>query len=100
MHPDFRLSDECGKDDQLLSEKLTISMLFFMGTMREPQERIARGYFVLLLQRCRELLESNSPVTDEELELLRDQLYALADIAITVFLQRRGGPCRKEEAWA
>ena len=47
---------------------------------------------VLSLQKCRELLSSNSVLSDSSLELLRDQLYAFADIATTELIeQRRNG---------
>ena len=39
------------------------------------------------LCRCREILGSNCQLTDEQLELLRDHLTALANIAFDVVLQ-------------
>jgi hypothetical protein len=41
------------------------------------------------LQKCRELLGNDSTLSNEALELLRDQLYALADIATTEFIEVR-----------
>jgi hypothetical protein len=39
---------------------------------------------VIDLRRCREILGSDCSLTDEQLELLRDQLAGLADIALEV----------------
>jgi hypothetical protein len=39
---------------------------------------------VLSLSRCREILGSSCPETDSELEALRDQLMAIADIALAI----------------
>ena len=43
---------------------------------------------MLTLQKCRELLGRNCPLSDPELESLRDQIYGLADIAVTSLLQK------------
>lgn len=43
---------------------------------------------MLSLERCRELLGPGCQLSDEELERLREQLYALADIVTTVFAER------------
>lgn len=48
---------------------------------------------MLSLQKCRELLGGNSTLSDSSLELLRDQLYALADIATTELLEQRRNYC-------
>lgn len=40
----------------------------------------------LSLAQCRELI-GNKSITDSELEMMRDQLYALANIAIDEFLK-------------
>ena len=37
---------------------------------------------MLSLKKCRELLPADSPESDSELELLRDQLYGLARVAV------------------
>jgi hypothetical protein len=37
---------------------------------------------VLSLQRCREILEVNCPLTDDELESLRDHMYGLAGVIV------------------
>lgn len=37
---------------------------------------------MLSVQRCREILGSNCLLTDQELELLRDQMYGLAGIVL------------------
>lgn len=42
------------------------------------------------ISQCRELLGPECALSDTEVERLRDELYALADIAITIFEQRRG----------
>ena len=44
---------------------------------------------MLTIEQCRQVLGSDCHLSDSELEALRDQLYALADITITVFLGRR-----------
>ena len=44
---------------------------------------------MLDLDQCRQVLGPGCQLSDEELERLRDQLYALADITITAFLERR-----------
>ncbi len=43
---------------------------------------------MLPLEKCRKILGSNCNLTDSELELLRDQLYSLADISIGLYRQR------------
>ncbi|MBM3859221.1 MAG: hypothetical protein FJ395_06180 [Verrucomicrobia bacterium] len=48
---------------------------------------------MLTLERCREILGKECTLSDSELELLRDQLYGLADVAVEAFVdqrQRRG----------
>jgi hypothetical protein len=47
------------------------------------------GLEMLDLDQCRQVLGPVCQLSDEELERLRDQLYALADITITAFLERR-----------
>ncbi|MEI8063412.1 MAG: hypothetical protein WCH84_05050 [Verrucomicrobiota bacterium] len=42
----------------------------------------------LPLNRCREILGNDCGMTDAELELLRDELYALADTAISEFVHQ------------
>jgi hypothetical protein len=42
----------------------------------------------LPLNRCREILGNDCEMTDAELELLRDELYALADTAISEFVHQ------------
>ncbi len=41
------------------------------------------------VQRCRELLGKECKLTDQEVESLRDDLYGFADIAITIFLEKK-----------
>jgi len=47
--------------------------------------RLAVCYATLTLQRIREIVGSGS---DAELELARDQLYALADVAVCAFVEQ------------
>ena len=57
--------------------------------MREPRHCSAeRPAAMLSLQRCREAVGRGS---DAELESLRDQLYALAEVAVSAFLEFRAG---------
>lgn len=42
---------------------------------------------MLDLRRCREILGSDCPLSDDQIELLRDQLVALADVALDTKLQ-------------
>lgn len=42
---------------------------------------------MLSLQRCRELVDPNCTLSDATLELIRDHLYAIADIATAQFLE-------------
>ncbi len=44
---------------------------------------------MLSLQKCRELLGNDSTLSDATLELLRNDLYALADIATTELIEQR-----------
>lgn len=44
---------------------------------------------MISLERCREILGPDCQLSDEELERLRDQLYTLADIITTAFLENR-----------
>ena len=44
---------------------------------------------MLSIERCRYVLGADCQLTDDELERLRDKLYALADIAITALLEQR-----------
>jgi hypothetical protein len=44
---------------------------------------------MLSLERCREVLGDDAPQSDAELELLRDQLYGLADVLIDGFVEQR-----------
>jgi hypothetical protein len=37
---------------------------------------------MLSIDRCRDYLGSDCPLTDEEIEAVRDQLYALATLAV------------------
>ncbi len=46
---------------------------------------------MLSLKRCRELLGFKCALTDYELELLRDQMYGLAQVLVEAVLERRGG---------
>lgn len=41
---------------------------------------------MLSLEKCRRLIPSNKTLSDSEITRLRDQLYCLADIALTSFL--------------
>ena len=41
---------------------------------------------MISLSKCRQLLGNTCALSDPELELLRDQFYALADIATGIFL--------------
>ena len=46
---------------------------------------------MLSLEQCRQILgPAGCQMTDAELENLRDQFYALADIAISAFLEQHG----------
>ena len=40
---------------------------------------------MITLSKCRQILGKSCALADPELELLRDQFYALADVAITTF---------------
>lgn len=44
---------------------------------------------MLSLEQCRRLLGPGCELSDEELERLRDELYALADIAVAGFVDAR-----------
>ena len=44
---------------------------------------------MLSIERCRYVLGADCQLTDGELERLRDDLYALADVTITAFLEQR-----------
>jgi len=44
---------------------------------------------MLSLDQCRRVLGPECQLTDAELERLRDEMYALADIAITTLLEAR-----------
>ena len=44
---------------------------------------------MLSLEQCRQILGKDCQLTDGDLERLREQLYALADIAIAEFTQNR-----------
>lgn len=44
---------------------------------------------MLTIQRCREILGKDCALSDAELENLRDQLYGLADVAVSAFLEAR-----------
>lgn len=46
---------------------------------------------MISLERFRQLLGADCQLSDEELERLRHQLYALADITVTAFLEDQGG---------
>ena len=43
---------------------------------------------MLTLKKCRELLGAKCSLSDSEVEILRDQLYALADISMTILFQK------------
>lgn len=51
---------------------------------------------MLLLQRCREILGPECLLSDTELQLLRDQLYGLADVIVTSFLKQKSHPEREK----
>jgi hypothetical protein len=54
---------------------------------------------MLSTEQCRKILGPQRQLSDEEIEVLRDQLYALADIFATVFEGRRSqgaGPTTDE----
>lgn len=53
---------------------------------------------MLSLERCRQLLGTGCKLSDQELERLRDQMYGLADVVVTTFLERRKVAKAKEEA--
>jgi hypothetical protein len=40
---------------------------------------------MLSLNRCREILGKDCTLTDEELTMLRDQLYVIAEVALDAF---------------
>ena len=40
---------------------------------------------MLSFQQCRQILGNSCSITDEELKVLRDQLYGLANVAVTAF---------------
>lgn len=45
---------------------------------------------MLSINRCRQLLASaGHAMTDAQVERLRDQLYGLADITVSIFLERK-----------
>lgn len=44
----------------------------------------------LSIAECRRLMGAECGLSDAELEALRDQTYALADISITEFVQKEG----------
>jgi hypothetical protein len=44
---------------------------------------------VLSLQKCRSLLGADCKLTDEELEQLRQELYALSDVAVEAFCAQK-----------
>ena len=46
---------------------------------------------MLKLERCREILGDDCRLSDAELQLLLDQLYGLADVATTAFVETRRG---------
>ena len=46
---------------------------------------------MLSLEDCRSILGPDTQLSDKNLELLRAQLYGLADVAIAVFLASRYG---------
>ncbi len=47
---------------------------------------------MISLDQCRQLLGPDSQLSDQELERLRDDFYALADIAVTALLGVRRRP--------
>jgi len=55
---------------------------------------------MLSLDDCRSILGPDTQLSDKNLELLRAQLYGLADVAIAVFLASRyeGSACDPGEA--
>lgn len=50
---------------------------------RKPDKRLS-------LAKCRELMGSGCDLSDTELDKLCDQMYAIADILTTEFVQRMG----------
>ena len=54
---------------------------------------------MLSLKRCREILGADSPETESDLELLRDQLYGLVRVAVEAIPQkpRKNSPPRPPE---
>jgi hypothetical protein len=44
---------------------------------------------MLSIEHCRRILGPGCQLSDDELERLREQLYALADIVTTVVIERR-----------
>jgi len=45
---------------------------------------------MLTTEKCRQILGPKCHLSDDDVEHLREQLYALADIVTTVFEERRG----------
>ena len=52
---------------------------------------------MLSLEQCRRILGANCNLNDSELELLRDQLYGLADVSIELFVARKRGSSEIEK---
>ena len=48
-----------------------------------------RGVQKISLGKCRALLGDNGSVSDVELEQIRDELYALADILVSAYLEQK-----------
>ena len=46
---------------------------------------MGRDVHVLTLDRCREILGKDCKLSDEEVTVLRDQLYVIAEVALEAF---------------
>jgi len=51
---------------------------------------------MLSVRRCRELVGKDCPLNDEELEILRNQFYALARITVSEFENRTNSRVRRD----
>lgn len=52
---------------------------------------------MISLEKCRALLGSQCTLSDEQIELLLDQLYALADVVTTTFIEKHSKKCQRDE---
>src|SRR5262245_28028505 len=50
-----------------------------------------QGCNMLSIEQCRRFLGSDCDLSDEQVEALRDQLYALADIAAAAYQEKQDG---------